>query len=74
MVWIQPGTFQMGSMVTWYDAVEFCNKLSKREGLTPAYTITDRIPTTGYPIIAAKVLPDLSKNNGYRLPTEEQWE
>jgi formylglycine-generating enzyme required for sulfatase activity len=59
--------------VTWYDAVEFCNKLSEKEGLTPVYTITGRTPATGYPITDATVTPDWSKN-GYRLPTEAQWE
>jgi formylglycine-generating enzyme required for sulfatase activity len=59
--------------VSWYDAVEFCNKLSEQEGLTPVYTITGRTPATGYPITAATVTPDWGKN-GYRLPTEAQWE
>jgi formylglycine-generating enzyme required for sulfatase activity len=59
--------------VTWYDAVEFCNKLSQLEGLTPAYTISGRTPATGYPITSATVTANLS-NNGYRLPTEAQWE
>jgi formylglycine-generating enzyme required for sulfatase activity len=59
--------------VTWYDAVEFCNKLSEKEGLTPAYTITGRTPETGYPITSATIAPDWSAN-GYRLPTEAQWE
>jgi formylglycine-generating enzyme required for sulfatase activity len=59
--------------VTWYDAVEFCNKLSVKEGLTPVYTITEREPATGYPIIDADVTADWSAN-GYRLPTEAQWE
>ena len=48
--------------VTWYDAVRFCNKLSEREGLRPVYTISDTTVTA-----------DWSKN-GYRLPTEAQWE
>jgi uncharacterized repeat protein (TIGR02543 family) len=48
--------------VSWYDAVEFCNKLSEKEGLTPVYTITD-----------AMVIPNWGAN-GYRLPTEAQWE
>jgi formylglycine-generating enzyme required for sulfatase activity len=60
-------------MVTWYDAIEFCNKLSTQEGLTPVYTITGRTPATGYPITGATVTADWSKN-GYRLPTEAQWE
>jgi len=60
-------------MVTWFDAIEFCNKLSTKEGLTPVYTITGRTPATGYPIGSATVTANLG-NNGYRLPTEAQWE
>jgi len=60
-------------MVTWFDAVEFCNKLSEREGLTPVYTIEGRTPATGYPITAATVTANWDAN-GYRLPTEAQWE
>jgi formylglycine-generating enzyme len=59
--------------VTWYDAVEFCNKLSAKDRLTPVYAISGRTPALGYPITSATVKADLSKN-GYRLPTEAQWE
>ena len=59
--------------VTWYDAVEFCNKLSEQEGLTKAYTITNRNPATGYPITDATVTINW-ETNGYRLPTEAEWE
>ena len=59
--------------VTWFDAVEFCNKLSEREGLTPVYTITERTPTSGYPITDAMVTARWI-SNGYRLPTEAEWE
>jgi len=59
--------------ITWYDAVEFCNKLSEKEGLQLVYAIKGRSPATGYPIESAIVTADWSKN-GYRLPTEAQWE
>jgi len=58
--------------VTWYDAVEFCNKLSEKEGLNPVYTITD-ITRYGTYISSATVTADETKN-GYRLPTEAEWE
>jgi len=48
--------------VNWYDAIEFCNKLSEREGLTPCYSIN-----------GANTICDGSAN-GYRLPTEAEWE
>ena len=60
--------------VTWFDAVEFCNKLSIEKGRTPVYTITDRTPNDGsYPITAATVTVNWDAN-GYRLPTEAEWE
>jgi len=48
--------------VSWYDAVEFCNKKSKAEGLTPCYSGSGK-----------NIKCDFSAN-GYRLPTEAEWE
>jgi formylglycine-generating enzyme required for sulfatase activity len=50
--------------VSWWDAVRFCNALSEREGLTPAYHL--RRDDDG-------VEWDTS-SDGYRLPTEAEWE
>ena len=50
--------------ITWLEAIEFCNALSKRDGRTPVYTIRD----SGDTIIWNR------SANGYRLPTEAEWE
>ena len=50
--------------VTWLEAVEFCNALSKRDGRTPVYTISD----------GGKSVSWNRGANGYRLPTEAEWE
>ena len=48
--------------VSWYGAVKFCNALSNRDGLTPCYSGSGK-----------KIKCDFSAN-GYRLPTEAEWE
>jgi formylglycine-generating enzyme required for sulfatase activity len=58
--------------INWYDAVKWCNARSEREGLTPCY-YTDaglkQIYKTG------QTAPYVKWNaNGYRLPTEAEWE
>ncbi|WP_461253943.1 formylglycine-generating enzyme family protein [Treponema sp. R8-4-B8] len=66
--------------VSWYDALVFCNKLSMREGLRPAYiisgstdpTVWGSVPTSNNSTWDAVQIVDGS--NGYRLPTEAQWE
>jgi len=59
-------------MVTFFDALEFCNRLSEIEGLTPVYTISGKT-MSGNSIGNATVTADWYKN-GYRLPTEAEWE
>jgi formylglycine-generating enzyme required for sulfatase activity len=49
--------------VTWQEAAEYCNWLSAREGLAPAYV------TQG-----GQLVPASPATNGYRLPTESEWE
>lgn len=57
--------------VTWHDAVAFCNRLSEADGYIPCYTLTE-IVREGDAIKSAKVAFKLT--NGYRLPTEAEWE
>ena len=56
--------------VSWFDSVEFCNKLSESEGLQPWYelTVTRR---SGAAIEEAEV--KILGGSGYHLPTDSQW-
>ncbi|MCQ2592030.1 MAG: SUMF1/EgtB/PvdO family nonheme iron enzyme [Treponema sp.] len=58
--------------VTWYDAIYFCNLYSEQEGLEPVYTIEILSIANGH-INSAIITADHTKN-GYRLPTEAEWE
>ena len=48
--------------VSWFDAIEYCNRRSQLENLTPAYTVDGTNVTWN------------SQADGYRLPTEAEWE
>lgn len=58
--------------VSWFDAVYYCNVLSIKENLDPCYTISD-LDIYQEHILRARVTYDKTKN-GYRLPTEAEWE
>ena len=67
--------------VNWYDALVFCNKLSMIENLDPVYSINDEtdpakwgtVNTTSSNSAWDAAVMDRNKN-GYRLPTEAEWE
>ncbi len=76
---INPSNFTGGSdvpmrpveNVSWYDAVLFCNKLSQKEGYEPAYYSDadyKKVYTGGDAVYWKR------SANGYRLPTEAEWE
>ena len=47
--------------VSWFDCIHFCNTLSNKEGLQPAYAINGVYVTWN------------RSSDGYRLPTEAEW-
>ena len=68
--------------VNWYDAIAYCNKLSLKENLTPCYSVSG---VTDWENLAYSSIPTESDTNwdaltydkeadGYRLPTEAEWE
>jgi len=63
--------------VDWYDAVEFCNKLSFKKGLEPYYHIDKKHQDLNNQREydnkqwLVEIIPG---SNGYRLPTEAEWE
>jgi formylglycine-generating enzyme required for sulfatase activity len=56
--------------VSWYDVVKWANAASEKEGLTPCYKVAGAVYRTGR---SNSVVCDWSAN-GYRLPTEAEWE
>jgi formylglycine-generating enzyme required for sulfatase activity len=79
-VTVSSGSGDPVQMVSRYDAIAFCNKLSLLEGLTPVYAVSGvNFSTLTYAQIPAA--SDAAWNaatanwaaNGYRLPTEMEW-
>lgn len=63
--------------VSWYEAIEYCNWLSLEHGLAPVYSIDKRRKDIRNANLQDKLKWKVSENpkaDGYRLPTESEWE
>jgi formylglycine-generating enzyme required for sulfatase activity len=63
-------------MVTWFDAVLYCNKRSIRDGYDTVYSYTSKTMDSMNSISCdslANLAYDFTRH-GYRLPTEAEWE
>jgi len=65
--------------ITWWEALEFCNKLSEKYGLEPVYDLSESkegilmIKELGGEIVYPDVA-NFKNTEGFRLPTEVEWE
>jgi formylglycine-generating enzyme required for sulfatase activity len=63
--------------ITFYDAIRFCNKLSKKHGLKPYYFFEEKkISEFGSNTnkLTIKYHVSIIGGNGFRLPTEAEYE
>lgn len=63
--------------MTFYEALEYCNWRSKKEGYTPVYTLKGDMPVqSSYTYPEPVKMPEIvvnKKADGYRLPEESEW-
>jgi len=61
--------------ISWYDAVEWCNSKSEMEGLLPVYEVQGKVyKRLDFGNSGSFVVNQNVNANGYRLPTEAEWE
>lgn len=71
---ISPTAEHPAQQVSWYDAVMYCNWLSRREGKTPAYRKTGKKELGDFQQGEYDQWELVANSTGYRLPMEVEWE
>lgn len=62
------------TMINWYDAVVWCNALSELRGRTPCYTYNGEVIRDSSDTAACDLCECDWNCNGFRLPSEAEWE
>lgn len=66
--------YQPVTMINWYDAIVWCNALSEIKGKTPCYTYDGNVLKDSTDTSACDLCICDWDADGYRLPSEAEWE
>ena len=62
------------TMISWYDAVVWCNAFSELSGFTPCYTYNGEVIRNATDTAKLDLCQCNWEADGYRLPSEAEWE
>lgn len=68
------GAYEPVTMISWYDVIVWCNALSEMMGRKPCYYYNNQLIKDATDTAACDLAECKWDNNGYRLPSEAEWE